>query len=226
MRTTQFISALGLALAVAGAGCGLVYAEENLPAATTQAENNLQTSISQAKIAQRYAEQHPSTTYPGLSKYLSQKIALAEQMASGQISGDTDAMVQVLDEATEATNLLLGANRKQSAKKPEPIARTDASQTEVASTKVQVTVVDPAAVSSLPQTTNGYAAETTNDISAEDVQDEVPAKVASEAQDNNVDIPNTGENHRASVVTLVVAGLIVVAITAATAVVIVRSNRK
>lgn len=89
-------------MTLATVGGSAVYAEENI-------NNQLQAAIAQAEKAQKKVQENPATAYLGLDKYLEKKIAQANEMYNNG-TGDAEIMTKVLNEASEATYLLLGAN--------------------------------------------------------------------------------------------------------------------
>lgn len=246
MKTTQLVSALGLALTLAAAGGSCVYAEGNT-------NSQLQAAIKQAENAKNVAKENPSAKYPGIDKYLEKKIAQAEEIRKSG-NGDAATMTQVLDEASEATYLLLGTNRTEAkaaatastmARDNEPVEmlteanEAQATVVQLAETEVKTPVVQTAEakevaapVVTLANTTvkvtvadgDAEKQDATDEGTDAEVNDgEVAIDDTAETQDE-VEVPNTGEK-QAGIAELVIAGIAVVLITAGAATMIVKGKR-
>lgn len=259
MKKAQVVGALGLAFILAGSGSA-VFATDGAGANTKLNTNNgLQSAIEKATEAKGVASTNSSTKYPGLEKYLDQKIAQANEIQKTG-NGDSAAMTQVLNEAAEATNLLLGVNRQgittstaagaavrsnRTVKQSETIAnvtpeaqvaaQAEAKEGSVVAKAEPAADVKPEAVATTVKVTVTHEPETEPvatmakaEATAEDdaaKNDGKGTEAEPEAENTNVEVPNTGEEQRAGVAELIIAGVAVVLIMIGATTVIIKEKK-
>ena len=245
MKLAQITGALGLAFALAIAGSNFTYA-------TDINNSQLTAAIARAEAAQKAAAEHPSTAYPGLSKYLAAQIAKAENIRKN--GGDTATMIQILNEASEAASLIASSasnNTTAQSATPRtatntpaaPATQTAAPASDTIATAVKVTVVSnpdttkdtaPAAETPAPRTLSdaGTPVATTAETGTSAQETKTPETTdRSDAEtdpakddDSTVALPNTGEV-TSGVTELIIAGIAVVLITIGATVIIVKGKR-
>ncbi len=196
MEKTQFLGAIGLAVAISMIGASL-----NSSMCEAMAENvnaNLVTAVVRAENAREYAMQHPSDKYPGFVKYIDRLLGYAK----ADVVEDEEELIRALDDAAIAVELVLGSEVKAK------VAQTNIG-TETTNIKEPI---DERA--SLTMIVDEQPSENTD--SHDSAEDVVP---------ENVELPNTGEmTRRAGIGELILAGLIVAVGTLGATMVILRDK--
>lgn len=183
MEKTQFLGAIGLAVAISMIGASL-----NSSMCEAMAENvnaNLVTAVVRAENAREYAMQHPSDKYPGFVKYIDRLLGYAK----ADVVEDEEELIRALDDAAIAVELVLGSEAKVRVK----VAQTNIS-TETTNIKEPTDErADSAMIIDEQPSENNDSHGSVGDVASE-----------------NIELPNTGETTRqAGIGELILAGLIV-----------------
>lgn len=210
MEKTQFLGAIGLAVAIGVSGASL-----NSGMCEAMAENantNLAAAVVRAESAREYAMQHPSEKYPGFVKYIDRLLGHAK----ADVVEDEEELIRALDDAAIAVELVLGSEAKA---KVDEVANTK-SMVEPTQERAAVKVSTGVLVANA-QTNKGIETTSIKELPDERadsamIVDEQPSEntdshdSAEDVVPENVELPNTGEmTRRAGIGELILAGLIV-----------------
>ncbi len=253
MRTTYVWGALvlGLALATVNSSAvlaqGAAEAQETKTVAITTSQANKAEILEKAKEAKKLAQQNPSTTYPGLDKYIGKLIDGVEKNKYA----NADEALAALEEATEAIPLLLEVKvdnnvAKSNAERTESVVKTQSQQNakvetpkvetvqaqkiEVVETKSATTTETKTETKVEAKTVKANAKDeaklTDTTIKVEVADEKQPENSPAEAkQDETVELPKTGEEKKAGVGVLILAGIVVVLATVGMTVLIVKGKK-
>lgn len=252
MRKTQIIGALGLALALGVIGGNSdVYAEETATATIaieqrSAGTDSLAFAANNVKEVLRETENVNISKYPGVRDYL-QGLVDESERAGNQGSQE---LADALNEGALATSLLMGTyNKQNTTKTAETVAepaqvnaaaiyavQTEVKETEVvpvkvatsepksqqadtsvklANTSVKVTVADSAEES---------GEELPEQVDAEKTDENQPEEVANTTNEDEIEVPKTGEV-KTNLGVLVVAGVCVVGLTLGATAVILKGKK-
>ena len=181
MEKTQFLGAIGLAVAIGVSGASL---NSGMCGAMAENENtNLAAAVVRAESAREYAMQHPSEKYPGFVKYIDRLLGHAK----ANVIEDEEELIRALDDAAIAVELVLGSEAKAK------VAQTNKG-TGTANIKESTDErADSAMIIDEQPSENNDSHGSVGDVASE-----------------NIELPNTGETTRqAGIGELILAGLIV-----------------
>lgn len=210
MEKTQFLGAIGLAVAIGVSGASL-----NSGMCEAMAENantNLAAAVVRAESAREYAMQHPSEKYPGFVKYIDRLLGHAK----ANVIEDEEELIRALDDAAIAVELVLGSEAKA---KVDEVANTK-SMVEPTQERAAVKVYTGVLVANA-QTNKGIETTSIKELPDERadsamIVDEQPSEnndshgSVGDVVSENIELPNTGETTRqAGIGELILAGLIV-----------------
>lgn len=198
MEKTQFLGAIGLAVAIGVSGASL---NSGMCEAMAENENtNLAAAVVRAESAREYAMQHPSEKYPGFVKYIDRLLGHAK----ANVIEDEEELIRALDDAAIAVELVLGSEAKAKVK----VAQTNIS-TETTNIKEPTDErADSAMIVDEQPSENNDSHDSAGDVASE-----------------NIELPNTGETTRqAGIGELILAGLIVAVGTLGATMVILRDK--
>lgn len=232
MNKMHIFGALALTLTLSVANnSGIAKAESESLRAAGDDRSALNEAVQNAEQAKDFASKNPSSTYPGIEKYLEKLIKEADQVESQNVGELTDS----LNAAARGANLALGANRHTTVAEAGNY-NTTYNQTnmqnrdsQVAETQLTVKVQAPTDATSKTDDSmrTSDTERVTDNMTKSDVADNSTVQESStEPNQEVVELPNTGnDTRRAGVAELVLAGVAVIFVTAGATAVILKSKK-